>query len=123
LPGYDYKEFVGDRAALFRVFGSYRLNIWQRPRRVWRNFLMPGVSPGIATSIQGGWSELSSPGAIAAARRLTPSGLPMARPTDGARATVGAGLTFFSDMIHVGVARPVDSAARLRFVAGFGTAF
>jgi hypothetical protein len=123
LPGYDYKEFVGDRAALFRVFGSYRLNIWQRPRRVWRNFLMPGVSPGIATSVQGGWSELSSPGAIAAARRLTPFGLPIARPTDGARATVGAGLTFFSDMIHVGVARPVDRAARLRFVAGFGTAF
>jgi hypothetical protein len=123
LPGYDYKEFVGDRAALFRVFASYRFNIWQRPRRVWRDFLMPGLSPGIATSVQGGWSELSSPGAIAAAGRLTPIGLPMARPTDGARATVGAGLTFFSDMIHVGVARPVDRAARLRFVAGFGTAF
>ena len=47
LPGYDYKEFVGNRAALFRLFTSYRLQIWQRPRRVWRNFLMPGVSPGL----------------------------------------------------------------------------
>jgi len=123
LPGYDYKEFVGDRAALFRVFASYRLNIWQRPRRVWRNFLMPGLSPGIAGSVQGGWSELSSPGAIAAAARLTSPGLPVAVPTNGAVATAGVGLTFFSDMIHFGVARPIDRAARLKFVAGFGTAF
>jgi hypothetical protein len=123
LPGYDYKQFVGDRAALFRLFTSYRFNIWQRPRRVWRNFLMPGVSPGIGVSVQGGWAELSSTGASVAASRLTPFGSPAPQPTNGARTTVGAGLTFFSDLLHVGVARPVDRAARLRFVAGFGTVF
>src|SRR6185503_18584448 len=103
--------FVGDRAALFRVFSSYRFDIWQRPRHVWRNFLMPGVSPGIATSVQGGWAELSSPGALLTAGRLTSFNSPMPQPTNGARATVGAGLTFFSDLLHVGVARPVDRAA------------
>jgi hypothetical protein len=123
LPGYEYKEFVGDRAALFRLFSSYRFNIWQRPRRVWRNLLMPGVSPGIATSVQGGWTELSSTGALLAANRLTSFNAPFPQPTNGARATVGAGLTFFSDLLHVGVARPVDHAARVRFVAGFGTVF
>ena len=123
LPGYDYKEFVGNRAALFRLFTSYRFQIWQRPRRVWRNFLMPGVSPGLAASVNGAWTELSSPGAIAAASRLTNGIAPIPQPTNGTRATVGAGLTFFSDMIHVGMARPVDRAARWRLVGGFGTAF
>ena len=123
LPGYEYKEFVGDRAALFRLFASYRLNIWQRPRRVWRNFLMPGVSPGIAASANGGWAELSSAGALAAASRLTNDVPPVPQPTRGARTTVGAGLTFFSDMIHIGAARPVDRAARWKLVFGYGTAF
>ena len=51
LPGYDYKEFAGDRAALFRTFASYRFGIWQRPQRFWRNYMIPGISPGIAASV------------------------------------------------------------------------
>ena len=43
--------------------------------------------------------------------------------TGGVRATAGAGLTFFSDLLHVGIARPIDRKAPLRFVAGFGVAF
>jgi hypothetical protein len=123
LPGYDYKAFAGDRAALFRTFASYRFGIWQRPRRFWRNYFIPGISPGFAASVQGGWSELSSLGAVRAASRLTNGAVPIPQATDGVRATVGAGLTFFSDIFHVGVARPVDRAAQWRVVAGFGTAF
>ena len=123
LPGYDYKEFVGDRAALFRTFASYRFGIWQRPQRFWRSYMMPGVSPGIAASIQGGWTELSSAGAALAASRLANGAVPVPRATNGMRATMGAGLTFFSDVVHIGVAQPVDRAAHLRFVAGIGTAF
>ena len=73
--------------------------------------------------MNGAWTELSSPGAVAAATRLTNGIPPFPQPTNGARATVGAGLTFFSDMVHVGLARPVDRAARWRLVGGFGTAF
>ena len=124
LPGYGYKQFAGDRAALFQTFASYRFGVWQRPRRIWRNFLIPGVSPGVAGSVQGGWTELSSVGAIASATRLAAAGAPtIPGSTNGARATVGAGVTFFSDILHIGLARPVDRSARLRFVAGFGTAF
>jgi hypothetical protein len=124
LPGYDYKQFVGDRAALFRKFLSYRFGLWKRPIRVWHDILLPGVSPGLALSVQGAWSELSSPGAAAAATVLT-AGTSLAVPeaTGGARATAGAGLTFFSDLLHVGLARPLDRKAPLRVVAGFGLAF
>jgi hypothetical protein len=124
LPGYDYKQFVGDRAALFRGFLSYRLGLWKRPRRVWHDLLLPGVAPGIAVGIQGGWTELSSSGAISAANALTiGTALPAPEATRGARATAGGGLTFFSDLFHVGVARPIDRKAPLRLVAGFGAAF
>ena len=124
LPGYSYKQFVGDRAALLRTFVSYRFALWQRPRRFWRNLMVPGLSPGIAVGAQGGWSELSSPGAMLSARRLIEGVAPGSlESTSGIRATVGAGLTLFSDLVHVGVARPVDRAARLRLVGGFGTAF
>ena len=124
LPGYDYKQFVGDRAALFRTFLSYRLGLWKRPMRVWRDIMLPGVAPGIGLSLQGGWSELSSPGATLAANALTMgTQLHALETTNGARATAGAGLTFFSDLLHVGVARPIDRKAPVRAVAGFGVAF
>jgi hypothetical protein len=58
LPGYDYKEFVGDRAALFRTFSSYRFSVLERPMRFWRNFVIPGLSPGVAVKAQGAWTEV-----------------------------------------------------------------
>jgi hypothetical protein len=124
LPGYEYKQFVGDRAALFRTFASYRFNIWTRPVRLVRNFFIPGLGPGLAVSAHGGWSELSSAGAIAAATQLgSVNGIPVSQVTHGIRATAGGGITLFSDLIHFGVARPVDRPAPWKFVAGFGRAF
>jgi hypothetical protein len=124
LPGYDYKQFAGDHAALFRSFASYRFGIWQRPVHVLRNYFIPGLSPGVAMSAQGGWTEISSPGAALAVRELgVVNGVPVSTATNGVRATVGGGLTFFSDLLHVGVARPVDHAAPWRLVAGFTATF
>jgi hypothetical protein len=86
--------------------------------------MLPGLSPGIAASAQGGWSELSSTGALAAARQLTGSVGPLvAQGTGGVRATLGTGVTLFSDIVHLGVAHAVERGSRLRFVAGFGAAF
>jgi hypothetical protein len=124
LPGYAYKEFAGDRAALVRSFASYRFGVLQKPIHFIRNFYLPGLSPGIAASIQGGWTEVSSPGAALAVRELgIVNGEPVSRASGGFRATAGGGVTFFSDLLHVGVARPVDHAASWRFVAGFGASF
>jgi hypothetical protein len=124
LPGYDYKQFAGDRAALFRTFASYRFPIWKMPLRVWK-YVLPGFSPGVAASIQGGWTEISSAAAQAAVAELgaDSTGAPISDATHGVRATLGGGLTFFSDVVHVGVARSLDRGAPWKFVAGFGTTF
>jgi hypothetical protein len=66
-------------------------------------------------------SSLAAAAAAGSLTRDTNASIP--EPTHGMRATVGAGLTFFSDILHVGLARPVDRPAPLRFVAGFGAAF
>jgi hypothetical protein len=124
LPGYAYKQFAGDRAALLRSFASYRFGIWQKPVHFIRNYYLPGLSPGVAASIQGGWSEISTPGALAAVRELgVVNGDPVSTATNGIRATAGGGLTFFSDLLHVGLARPIDRPAPWRLVVGFGAMF
>jgi hypothetical protein len=125
LPGYRYKQFAGDRAVLFRTFVGYRFRAWQKPIPVVRGFYIPGVSPGIVASVQGGWTEISSSGAALAVRQLgvDDTGAPISTATDGVRATVGVGVSFFSDIVHVGVARPIDRPAPWRAVIGFGTIF
>jgi hypothetical protein len=125
LPGYEYKQFAGDRAALFRSFASYRFSVWRRPIHFWRSYFLPGLGPGLAVSAQGGWTELSSLGARHAVMQLGDgwSATPVSQPTNGVRATIGAGVTLFSDLMHVGLARPVDRPAPWKFVAGFGATF
>jgi len=115
LPGYSIDQFAGDYATLFRSFASYRLNLWKRPIALPRNIFVPGVSPGLAISAQGGWTGFSS-SAHEAANTL-------GEPTKRVRATVGAGITLFSDAVHLGLARPVDQPAPWRFVGGFGATF
>ncbi|HEY6826065.1 MAG TPA: hypothetical protein VI259_04350 [Gemmatimonadaceae bacterium] len=125
LPGYSYKEFAGDRAVVFRSFASYRLGFWEKPIRAGRTLMLPGLSPGIVISVEGGWSELSSDAARRAAIQLgtTETGDPVSRPTDRIRSTVGAGVSLFSDLLHVGAARPLDHTAPWRVAVGFGALF
>lgn len=125
LPGYDYKEFAGDRAVLLRSQVSYAFPLWRMPHRLWRTLFVPGVAPGIAAGLQGGWTSLSTDAARTAVTALGPAGstTPVSRPTDGFRATFGFGLTFFSGSAHVGIARPVDHKAPWRLVGGLGHNF
>jgi len=125
LSGYDYKEFAGDRAALLRSGVSYAFPIWRMPHRLWRTLFVPGIAPGIAAGLQGGWTSLTTDAARASVDSLGAawSTTPVSRPTDGFRATFAIGLTFFSEAVHLGVARPVDHKAPWRFVGGLGHSF
>ena len=125
LPGYEYKEFAGDQAALVRAQASYAFPFWRMPHRLWRTLFVPGVAPGIAAGLQGGWTSISTDAARAAVDSLGAawSATPVSRATDGFRATFGAGLTFFSGTLHVGAARPIDHKAPWRFVWGLGHNF
>jgi len=125
LPGYDYKEFAGDRAALIRSQITYAFPLWRRPHRLWRTLFIPGFAPGIAAGLQGGWTSISTDAARTAVTALGAawSPTPVSRATDGFRATAGIGLTFFSGSAHIGVARPIDHKAPWRFVWGLGHNF
>ena len=125
LPGYDYKQFAGDRAALFHGFAGYVLPVWRAPRRVFRNLFIPGFAPGIAAGIEGGWTQISNTAASRAVQVLgtSPGGAPLSVATDRIRATAGVGVTFFSGILHLGVARPIDHPAPWRVVFGGGPSF
>ncbi len=125
LPGYAYKEFAGDRAALFRGYAGYTSSLWRAPRRVWRTVYIPGFAPGVAAGLNGGWTRLSSDAALRAVAGLGDAARSsvVSRATDGVRATAGFGLTFFSGVAHIGIARPIDHAAPWKIVAGFGPLF
>ena len=125
LAGYDYKQFAGDRAALFRSFAGYLLPIWRAPRRVWGNLFIPGLSPGFAVGIEGGYTQISNAAAGVAVSSLgsSASGAPLSVASDRIRATTGIGATFFSGIIHLGVARPIDHPAPWKFVIGGGPSF
>lgn len=125
LSGYGYKEFAGDQSALFRGFTSYTLSLLRSPRRVWRTLYMPGLAPGFGAGIQGGWTRFASDAGLASLARLGlgSDGTPVSRATDGVRATFGFGATLFSGNFHVGVARPIDRAAKWKVVAGVGPSF
>jgi hypothetical protein len=122
LPGYTYKEFAGDRAALLRTSAFYSFPVWRSPHRLWRTLVIPGVGPGLAAGFQGGWTTLSTDAAQVAVAQLGAgwSAIPVSRATGGFRATLGLGVTLFSGAAHFGFARPVDHQAGWRFVGGLG---
>nr|MDQ2665768.1 hypothetical protein [Gemmatimonadota bacterium] len=88
LPGYDYKQFAGDRAALLRGFASYVLPVWRAPQRIWGNLFIPGFAPGFAAGIEGGWTQISNAAARGAVLALGTSsgGAPLSVTTDRIRA-------------------------------------
>ena len=131
LPGYDYKQFAGDRAAMGGILASYTFPILRRPWRAVRAFTIPGLSPGLAAGVQGGWSEASSAAVLESIQRLDPNAAPdcgalrscptpISTPTHGVRATVDMRVTFFGGLLGVGIARPVDRAAPWRLAFRFG---
>ena len=131
LPGYEYKEFAGDRAAAGGILASYTFPVLRRPWRVVRSLMLPGLSPGLAAGVQSGWTEASSPAVLASIQRLDPSAgpdcatagncpAPLSVPTKGIRATIDFRITFFGGLIGIGVARPVDQAAPWRLAFRFG---
>ena len=104
----------------------YLSNWLQRPIRIGRRLMLPGIAPGASVGVQSGWTELPNDAARASLLRLglrpdsTGAMVPVARATDGFRATATAGLRFFSGSLFVGAARPIDQAAKWRSLIVFG---
>ena len=130
LSGFEYKEFAGDRAALFRTVLGYTFPFLRAPIRLPSALVLPGIAPGIAAGLNGGWTEISSEEARDAVLQLgstvneeTGQAQPLSRATNGARASAEFLLTFFSGALAVGVTRPLDEARGWKFTWRIGQGF
>lgn len=114
LPGYDYKQFAGDQAAVFRALALWRLPYLGAPIRLTNRFWLPPIAPAVALSLQSGWSRASTPTALATVTTLG------SVPTGHPRTTVSLSMRFVGGAIGVGVAKPVDHSGPARFILEFG---
>lgn len=137
LPGYLYKEFGGDRAALVRGNVAYSLPLLQAPIRLRRNVVLPSLAPAVAFAIQSGWADASASTlrqlGTFGVRRDSTTGLPVidkhtrlpmlaTRPTYGVRTSIEWSLRFFGGAMAIGIARAIDTKSpwRLTFAAAQG---
>ena len=129
LPGYGYKEFAGNQAAVIRGLAMYPLPFLRAPLRIGR-FVFPGVAPTISFGAQGGWASATTDAARSSMLRLgtvadstlgRPGGTndtPVSRPTNGFKSSIDFRARFFGGAVSAGVARATDHHQRWRFVLG-----
>lgn len=130
LPGYGYKEFAGNQAAVIRGLVMYPLPIWRAPMRLGR-FALPSVGPTLSFGAQGGWAAATNDAAQSAILRLgtvedsvlgrpgSIGGAPVSRPTDGFKSSIDFRLRFLGGALSIGAARATDHHESWRFVVGF----
>jgi hypothetical protein len=124
LPGYEYKQFAGDQAAVFRTLAMYRLNTLTAPIRLTRFYWLPAIAPALAVTAQAGWTGASDAAARAAILRLGGTvQQPFSTVTGTARATVAGGIRLFGGALGLSMARAVDRADRWRAQFEIGQLF
>jgi hypothetical protein len=114
LPGYDYKEFAGDQAAVLRGQVLWRFGILGAPVRVTQRFWLPPAAPALALAVQAGYSRAST---AAAMNTVTLLG---STTTGHVRSSASLTVRFFGQAIGLGVARPLDYPGKWRWVFEFG---
>ena len=125
LPGYAEKEFAGNRAAILRGQLQYTTSWYQTPIR-FAGYVLPGLTPGLSVGMQGGVAEANDHAARASILRLgtradsSGSLIPVARESNGLRATASAGIRFFAGSVFIGIARPIDHDEKWRGLVSFG---
>jgi hypothetical protein len=130
LPGYGYKEFAGNQAAVARGLAMLPLPLWRAPLRLGR-WVFPSVAPMLSAGVQSGWARASNNAARESIARLgtvadpamgrpgTVGGEPISRPTNGVKSSVDFRLRFFGGALSVGTARAIDRHEPWRIVFGF----
>lgn len=114
LPGYEYKEFAGDQAAVFRILALRRLPLLGAPVRITPRVWLPPAAPAIALGVQAGWVRASNARALATITALG------SRPTGHPRSSASLTLRFFGGAVGFGIATPLDHSGRVRWLVEFG---
>ena len=123
VPGFEYKEFGGDRAVVGRATLRYGLPIFQAPMRVplgGSRGRFPPLAPALAVGIRALWTDASTDATLDALVRLgtRDGGVLLTRPTGEIRSAASAGVLLFGGGLFVGVARRLDTGARWEFLLG-----
>ncbi len=114
LPGYAYKEFAGDQAAVLRGQVLWRFGILGAPIRVTQRLWLPPVAPGIAFAFQAGYTRATNAAALSTVNLLGST------TTGHVRSSASVTLRFFGQALGLGVARPLDYPGKWRWVFEFG---
>jgi hypothetical protein len=114
LPGYGYKEFAGDQAAVLRGQALYQFNAWGAPLRITRRFWLPPPAPAIAIGAQAGWTRASNAAALSTVTLLGST------ETGHVRSSGSLTLRFFGGAVGIGAARPLDYPGKWRWLLEFG---
>ncbi len=137
LPGYEYKEFAGDRAALLRVRLTAPLGFLDVPFRIGA-VTLPSLAPAISIGVQTAYADASGRAARDAVRALgdrydentdellvdqTGAALPAAIASEELRTSLDIRIGVFGDALAFGVARGFDSGRKTKFIVAFGRQF
>lgn len=117
LPGYDYKQFAGDQAAVLRGQAFHGFGVLGAPIRITQRVWLPPISPGLAVGVQAGYARASNAAALNTVQLLG------SQPTGHVRSSAAVTLRFFGQAIGVGMARPLDYPAEWRWILEFGQRF
>ena len=126
LPGYEYKDFAGTRAGVARALLLYTGPWLRQPVRIGESLFLPALAPGASVGVQSGFT--SAPGAAGRATVMRLGAVsdsagvsrPVSRVSDGWKASVSAGLRFFSGSLFIGGAQPLERGERWRWLLTFG---
>jgi hypothetical protein len=139
LPGYEYKEFAGDRAVLFRTRITYPLALLDTPLRIGSGITLPSLAPAISLGFQAGYADTRTAGGAAAVRALgdrrddatdevvidqvTGNPLPASVAGTRVRTSVDIRVGIFGDALAVGLARALEKGRKTQLILAFGRQF
>ena len=139
LPGYEYKEFAGDRAVLFRTRITWALPLLDTRSRMGKNATFPALAPAISVGFQAGVADVRTAGGPAAVAALglkrddktgalitdPQSGLPLPASVASGKLhpSVDVRFGFFGDALAVGVARALERGRKTKLIFAYGRQF
>lgn len=127
FPGYEYKEFAGDRALAAHWRTTYRLPLLRSPLRLLGCTCFTAPAPALAITMHSARLTSSGPATTASIARLGSVGdqiggpplasedaTPISRPSDGWRSSLELGVRFFGGAATLGMVRVLEPGARWR---------
>ena len=114
LPGYDYKAFAGDQAAVLRGAVAWMTPWMRAPVLITPRIWLPPVAPTLSLGLQSGWTRASNATALATVTALGST------ESDHARTSASLTLRVLGGAVGVGIARTLDRPGPTRWFLEFG---